>query len=217
MRNRRIRVKAIRQTWTLQRILDEAAIDEEANHQTTEMEKKISNEEKEIKRIGELANSKPCGRCGRTHMQKCPAFSALRTACGKRNHYASVCRNKPHSANPQRRKSPHQQYDKFRHQKDPQTRRNHRGQTSHRRPSNRHGKVRQVLRNEEIDGKSDSSDTSTDECFIHHLQIHKASQGIQKTCTILINSIETTIEPDTGADTSIMDEFQFRKLQTQRP
>ena len=67
MRNRRIRVKAIRQTWTLQEILDEAAIDEEANHQATVMEKKISNEEKEIKPIGELANSKPCGRCGRTH------------------------------------------------------------------------------------------------------------------------------------------------------
>lgn len=36
--------------------------------------------------------------------------------------------------------------------------------------------------------------------------IHKASQGIQKTCTIFMNGIEATIEPDTGADTNIIDE-----------
>ena len=36
----------MRQVWTLQEILDEAAIDEETNQQATEMEKKISHEEK---------------------------------------------------------------------------------------------------------------------------------------------------------------------------
>ena len=36
-----------------------------------------------------------------------------------------------------------------------------------------------------------------------------------KACTILINGIETIVEPDTGADTNIMDEYQFRKLQTE--
>lgn len=67
---------------------------------------------------------------------------------------------------------------------------------------------------EEIDWKSDSSDTSSDQRFIYHLKIHKArSQGIQNTCTIFINGIETTVEPDTN----IMDEYQFRKLQTERP
>jgi len=74
-----------------------------------------------------------------------------------------------------------------------------------------------VSGHEEIDRKSDSSDTSGNECFIHHLKIHKASQGIQKTCTIFINGIQTTVEPDTGTDTNIMDEYQFRKLQTERP
>ena len=39
-----------------------------------------------------------------------------------------------------------------------------------------------------------------------HFKIHKASQGIQKTCTIFMNGIEATIEPDTGADTNIIDE-----------
>ena len=42
-------------------------------------------------------------------------------------------------------------------------------------------------------------------------------QGIQKTCTIFINGIETAVEPDTSTDTNIMDEYQFRKLQTERP
>ena len=93
MRNRRIRVKAIRQCWTLQEILDEAAIDEETNQQATEMEKKISHEEKDVKRVEETPASKPCGRCGRKHTQKCPAFGATCTACGKRNHYANVCRS----------------------------------------------------------------------------------------------------------------------------
>ena len=66
--------------------------------------------------------------------------------------------------------------------------------------------------------KSDSSNTSSDEYFIHHLKIHKAtSQGDQKTCTIFINDIKITVEPDMGADTNIMDEYQFWKLQTERP
>ena len=38
------------------------------------------------------------------------------------------------------------------------------------------------------------------------LKIHRACQGIQKTCTIFINGIEATIEPDTGAGTNIIDE-----------
>ena len=213
MRNRRIRVKAIRQGWTLQEILDEAAIDEETNQQATEMEKKIPHEEKDVKRVEENPPSKPCGRCGRKHTQKCPAFGATCTACGKRNHYANVCRSKP-----QEKKGYRPQQDKPRYPKDPRTRRDQRGGRNFRRPNKRNGKVHQVSGHEEIDRKSDSSDTSGDECFIHHLKIHKAtSQGIQKTCTIFINGIETTVEPDTGADTNIMDEHQFRKLQTERP
>ena len=82
MRNRRIRVNAIRQGWTLQEVLDEAAIDEETNQQATEMEKKISHEEKDVKRVEETPASKPCGRCGRKHTQKCSAFGATCTACG---------------------------------------------------------------------------------------------------------------------------------------
>ena len=65
---------------------------------------------------------------------------------------------------------------------------------------------------DKISRKTNSSDILSDEYFIHHLKIHKASQGIQKTCTIFIKGIETTVEPDTGANTNIMDEHQFWKL-----
>ena len=115
MCNRRIRVKAIQQGWTLQEILDEAAIDEETNHQAAEMEKKISHEGKEENRIGENLDSKPCGRCGRKHTQKCPAFGAT-------HHYANVCRS-----NPQGKKGYRPQQDKTRYPKDPRTRRDQRG------------------------------------------------------------------------------------------
>jgi len=112
--NRRIRVKAIRQGWTLQEILDEAAIDEEINQQATEMEKKISHEEKDVKRIEENAASKLCGRCGRKHAKKCPAFGATCTACGKRNHYANICRS-----HPPEQKGFRTRQDKPRYPKDP--------------------------------------------------------------------------------------------------
>ena len=45
----------------------------------------------------------------------------------------------------------------------------------------------------------------------------KQSEPRHSKDTILTNGIETTVEPDTGADTNIMDEYQFRNLQTQRP
>ena len=212
MRNRRIRVKAIRQGWTLQKILDEAAIDKETNQQATEMETKISHDEKDVKRIEENRVLKPCGRCGRKHTQKCPALAAVCTACGERNQYANVCRSKP-----QETKGYRPQQDKTRYPNGSRNRRFRQRQRNHRKPSNHNGRIHQVSGNDENDRKSDSSDASSDECFIHHLKIHKASQGIRKTCTILINGIETTVEPDTGADTNIMDEYQFRNLQTQKP
>ena len=118
MRNRRIRVKAIRQGWTLQKILDEAPIDKETNQQATEMETKISHDEKDVKRIEENRVLKPCGRCGRKHTQKCPALAAVCTACGERNQYANVCRSKP-----QETKGYRPQQDKTRYPNGPRNRR----------------------------------------------------------------------------------------------
>ena len=59
MRNTRIWVKAIRQGWTQQEILNETAINGETNQQATEMEKKIPHEEKDVKHVEENPPSKP--------------------------------------------------------------------------------------------------------------------------------------------------------------
>ena len=76
MRNTAIRIKAIRRNWTLEEILDEAAIDEEVKKQAGEIEKKLTRDEKEIKRITREP-IKPCDRCGRKHTgEKCPAIGA---------------------------------------------------------------------------------------------------------------------------------------------
>ena len=131
----------------------------------------------------------------------------------KLNHYVNVCQSKP-----QEKKGSRPQQDKIRYPKDSRIRRDQQGGRNSWRPNKRNGKVHQVSGDKEIDWKSDSSDTSGDECFTHHLKIHKAtSEGIQKTCTIFRNGIETTVEPEAGADINIIDEYQFRKLQTERP
>ena len=204
MRNRRIRVKAIRQDWTLQEILDEASIDASDRNG-----KEDSSRRKRCQTRGGKPIFKTKCRCGSKHTQKCLAFGAICTACRKRNHYANVCRSKP-----QEKKGYRPQQEKTRYTKDSRIT----GGRNSRRPNKRNGKVHQVSGQKEIDRKSDSSDTSGDECLIHHLKIRKAtSQGIQKTCTIFINGIETRVEPDTGADTNITDECQFRQLETERP
>ena len=106
--NNVVRIKAIRKNWTLDQILEETELDDETRAQAKEMEKKVQSDET-IKRArnyrrqrrrpsisptrGKTTN--PCNRCGydRTHKQ-CPAMGSLCKACGKRNHYARVCRSK---------------------------------------------------------------------------------------------------------------------------
>ena len=213
IRNKRIRIKAIRNNWTLQQILDEAAIDEEANQQAREMEKKLEDKRTEqIRRIGKHKTNTPgkpasqqaCDRCGRNHdhRNQCKAIGATCHSCGKKNHYSTVCRSKQAPQNPIQRGKP-----RFGERKQPMR---PRGEFTTQRQQ-----IRQVLRNNN-DSDSESS-LSSDECFLDHLSIKKASQGIQKTCAIFINGLETIIEPDTGADTNIMDEKQFHNLQTHRP
>ena len=48
---------------------------------------------------------------------------------------------------------------------------------------------------------------------MHHLKIHHASkQSLSKTCCIKINGLEIETEPDSGSDTNIMDERQYKLL-----
>lgn len=65
--------------------------------------------------------------------------------------------------------------------------------------------------------ESDDSSTNSDgECYMQHLKTHHTSQNKiskEKTCTMKINGNDTQVEPDTGSDTNIKDEHQFKKLQ----
>ena len=109
MTNNVIRIKAMRKNWTVDEILEEAELDEETRAQAKEMEKKVHSDET-VKRVQNHRRQRRrlsvsptrgkvdylCRRCGydRTHKQ-CPAIGSLCNACGKRNHYAKVCRSKP--------------------------------------------------------------------------------------------------------------------------
>ena len=48
------------------------------------------------------------------------------------------------------------------------------------------------------------------------LRIHRIYTSLNK-CKAWIHGIETIVEPDTGADTNVMDEEQFKTLQHARP
>ena len=63
-------MKAIRNSWTLQKILDEAAVDEETNRQATEIEKKISPDGRKLKRVEQPETSKPCRHLMRVYTRK---------------------------------------------------------------------------------------------------------------------------------------------------
>ena len=69
-------------------------------------------------------------------------------------------------------------------------------------------------------GNTDTYDTSSDEgCFMHHLKIHHTSkqQSLNKMCCIKINGIQMGAQPDSGSDTNIMGERQYKLLKEKPP
>ena len=87
MLNNRIRTKAIRQNWDLDRILTERALHEQTEEQAEAVNRKVDNEGTETAKAKMIQYRKPrstgvgkdnmCGRCGRsnTHMHAtCPAI-----------------------------------------------------------------------------------------------------------------------------------------------
>ena len=71
MRNNVIRVKAIRNNWTLQEILDKSAIYEQAQLQAREIKQKL--EATESSQRVKYTKQDSCQRCGRKHDKaKCP-------------------------------------------------------------------------------------------------------------------------------------------------
>ena len=160
----------------------------------------------ESQKSGYRPNKNNCGRCGNpSNHTTCPAMGASCKKCGKKNHYARVCLGKT---------------------KPPTEHRNHRSYQSRNRdrtdPTNFRVKhdykatdkpqKGQTRRTRHM-GHHSSDDSSSDDCFMHHLKTYHTSQdGQWKTCTIQINEVTIQAEPDSGSDTNIMDEVQFKKL-----
>ena len=99
MTSGQLRIKTIRNNLTLAQILDEAAIDEESSAQAAAIERRLK-EESEAKMVKQITKKqtreplKECDRCGTRHAARnCRAYGAECHKCGKRNHYAKVCRS----------------------------------------------------------------------------------------------------------------------------
>ena len=226
MRNNAIRVKAIRNNWTLQQILDEAAISEQAQLQAREIKEKL--EATGTSQRVKYTKQDSCQRCGRKHDKgKCPAYGEKCRKCGKLNHFAIVCKSHP-TRNPNEKNRNRRENPQYRRQDNKL-----KGKGQQNRPYSRRddrkdnqkldgGKpnIRHVEKTEE-NFSSSSSDSSNDEDFIQHLRIKQTTRmnrkKISKSCTVKINGVATEIEPDTGSDANIMDEEQFRRFQKTRP
>lgn len=90
MRNNAIRVKTIRNNWSLQEILDQATITEQAQLQSKEIKQKL--EATETSQRVKYTKNDSCQRCGGKHGKaSCPAYGAKCRKCGKQNHFAIVC------------------------------------------------------------------------------------------------------------------------------
>ena len=155
--------------------------------------------------------------------------------CGKPNHYAKMClgksqkpagrgqgnrdhrsiSNRPSGKREDSKKPKHRSHDA----RDDRKGANKSGS----RPTRRTKHIEYQDQSSDYSSTNESDDSSTnsdDECYMQRLKTHhtsekKTSQG--KTCTVKINGNDTQVEPDTGSDTNIMDEHQFKKLQEKAP
>ena len=222
---------------TLDRILSEAALDEQTTEQAGAISKKLDSE-RNTERIKKIDLGKPrnqsqgapkstCLRCGssRRHQRNetCPAMGATCDHCGKLNHFARVCLGKPKDHRPHQ----HQRGQRSRTNVNP-TRSTATKNSDHRnmkRDTNQHRKrTRHIGNTVSSDTNSTSSEdndstSSDDEFYMEHLRTRHTSKDSnnEKTCRVQINGIDIDAEPDTGSDTNIMDERQFKQLQKNAP
>ncbi|KAL9987542.1 hypothetical protein ACROYT_G001867 [Oculina patagonica] len=226
MNNNRIRVKTIRNNWTLAQILDEAAVEEESTAQANEIDEKLQDttESHKINYINkgkrERDRSELCHRCGSTHAKgNCKTYGAKCFNCGKRNHYTRMCQNtdsKDRSAG--KREKSHRRNDK---KEDlPHASRNARPPNGNQNNFRRR-RIRHVEREDHPKSpENDYSDSETDsldediERIVQHMNVHRTTQTNAKKnkCKIWINGTTMEVEPETGADTNVMDEHQFNEL-----
>ena len=137
-------------------------------------------------------SSKTCKYCGKMHpMQKelCPAYGKFCSKCGKPNHFSTVCMSSK------------------------ETRRTWGKQSSDSRRN-----VKRATNEPETDDSG--SDADQDNHFIdetvRHLAVGKIKinkvSDFEKTVPIVINDVIVHMEPDSGADVSVMDEYHYKAL-----
>lgn len=223
MLNHKIRSKAIRENWSLDRILTETALDEQTVEQAGAINKNV-DEETSHERVKKIASRKTkyqpnkddaCGRCGNSKKHNtCPAIGvSCDKYCGKKNHYARVCFGKVKQQTENRNQKQRQGGSRnLTESKNNRDRRDYRSDDKR--------EISQARRTRHVGHQSSDDSSSDDECFMNHLKTHhtsKDSDSQWKTCTIQINGVNIEVEPDSGSDTNVMDESQFEKLRQQAP
>ncbi|CAC5411394.1 unnamed protein product [Mytilus coruscus] len=135
-----------------------------------------------------------CNYCGKTHSferrEDCGAYGKQCNKCQKWNHFAAVCKSKLTSVN--------QSNDRFRNKRHIKR--------------NQGRNVRKTM-----EGTSEE-EFSEDEFLgstVNHLgavkkiNVHKIGDKT-RTIPVMMNDVQVKIEPDSGADVNIMDEYQYR-------
>ena len=136
--------------------------------------------------------NKTCKYCGKTHpMQKelCPAYGKFCSKFGKPNHCSTVCMSSK------------------------ETRRQRWNQSSDSRRD-----VKRATNGLETDesGSEEDRDTHFIDETVRHLTVGKIKvnkvSDFEKTVPIVINDVIVQMEPDSGADVNVMDEYHYMAL-----
>ena len=197
--------KAISKKLTLDQFLEEANQREEIDKQLTAMKteeatvskvgryqqknKRWKSGEKSEKKSGEKKEEKkkPCSYCNLTGKhppgRNCPEYGRKCLKCGKLNHFAVVCRSQGNEYEGKKKKVK---------------------------------QTREMDKTEEND-KNDETNSEEEACvyFNRECVIKKAKgkNSEEKTVTVKINDVKVKMEPDSGAEANVMDEYQFRSIQ----
>ena len=196
--------KVLNRKWTLKETLVEMQVLEDTSEQVEAMGKR--EESNNISKIGKRKKekskslnetrpketNKTCKYCGKTHpMQKelCPAYGKFCSKCGKPNHFSTVCMSSK------------------------ETRRQRWNQSS----DSRRG-VKRATNGSETDesGSEEDRDTHFIDETVRHLTVGKIKvnkvSDFEKTVPIVINDVIVHMEPDSGVDVNVMDEYYYMAL-----
>ena len=215
--------RAISRQWNLNDLLKEAAQQEQTEVEIIEMRKETREVNKiQPKRGGRRGggrlpsmhhtrteNNKQCSYCGLVNKhppgRDCPAYGRTCAKCGKRGHYAAMCRNEPDERI--------------------QRGRNHRESKRGRRPRSR-APVRKT-REENYEETEEENDDHSDVEFIRKavsnlkkirfvqepLKTKKITEDEWKSAVcVQIGDVQAMVEPDTGACVNLIDEHQFKAI-----